>query len=100
MPETRDDLCWSVLQRAPNACVAWYLMAAWAYYHRDTPLLTDETFDRMGQIMAENWPRIAHPHKHLIGLDDLLAGSLYRLPEAAYPAVCRGAATRLLEGSE
>lgn len=58
-----------------NMMVPWYLMASYAYYVEDDPILTDNFFDNMGKRILENWEKITHFHKHYISKDELKAGS-------------------------
>ena len=59
-----------------NAGVRWYLMAAYAYYIKDAPIVSDDFFDRLAVRLRTAWETIEHPHKHLITEDDLWCGSL------------------------
>jgi NAD-dependent DNA ligase len=58
-----------------NLMVPWYLMAAYAYYKEDDPILSDYFFDNMAKVMLDKWNEIEHFHKHLIGPMDLAAGT-------------------------
>jgi len=58
-----------------NMMVPWYLMASYAYYQEDDPILSDHFFDNMGKVMLDKWDSIEHFHKHLIGTMDLVAGT-------------------------
>ena len=58
-----------------NLMVPWYLMAAYAYYKEDDPILSDYFFDNMAKVMLDKWNEIEHFHKHLIGPMDLVAGT-------------------------
>ena len=71
-----------------NLYVPWYLMAAYAYYMDDNPILSDGVFDMMAKKMLERWDEIEHQHKHYITVDDLRAGSLLL---AEYPLRVIGA---------
>ena len=79
--ETKSDLSAfhkayiDTTDRNPNMLVPWYLMAAYAYYVEDDPILEDAAFDRMCRRMLDNWDQISHYHKHLITKDDLQAGT-------------------------
>ncbi len=65
-----------------NMMVPWYLMASYAYYKQDKPILTDSFFDEMAKTMLACWDDIEHFHKHLITKDDLQAGTyLGKYPE-------------------
>lgn len=58
-----------------NMLVPWYLMAAFAYYVQDNPILPDHTFDHMAKKMLSHWEEIDHFHKDKITKDDLAAGT-------------------------
>ena len=55
--------------------VPWYLMASYAYYKEDDPILSDAYFDNLAKRMLDAWDEIEHFHKHLITTIDLAAGS-------------------------
>ena len=70
-----------------NLMVPWYLMASYAYYKDDDPILSDSFFDEMGKTMIAVWDDIEHMHKHHIKKDDLSAGTFLgeypsRVPDA------------------
>lgn len=58
-----------------NLMVPWYLMASYAYYVEDDPILSDSTFDRLAKRIMENWEKIEHHHKDKLTLDMLKAGT-------------------------
>lgn len=58
-----------------NMMVPWYLMASYAYYKQDDPILSDGFFDAMGTTMLERWADIEHYHKMYISKNDLKAGT-------------------------
>lgn len=58
-----------------NMMVPWYLMAAYAYYEEDDPIVSDHFFDDMAKTMIAVWNDIEHFHKHLISIDDLNGGT-------------------------
>ena len=70
-----DKECEDAIDTNINMSVPWYLMASYAYYVEDNPLLSDSTFDRLAIKMLKNWNDIDHFHKHVISEDDLHAGS-------------------------
>jgi len=70
-----DEKCMEAISNS-NMMVPWYLMAAYAYYEQDEPILSDGMFDGMAKAMLEKWDTIEHWHKDLITTDDLEAGSL------------------------
>ena len=76
-----------VTDRNVNMTVPWFLMAAYAYYVQDDPILTDSTYDRLCRRMLEEWDKIEHMHKHLITKNDLEAGTYL----GEYPSRIEGA---------
>ena len=41
-----------------------YLMAAYAYYVEDDPIMSDWHFDMLAKYLLENYDTIEHQHKH------------------------------------
>tara|TARA_B100001094_G_scaffold131313_1_gene127142 strand:- start:27720 stop:28022 length:303 start_codon:yes stop_codon:yes gene_type:complete len=76
-----------------NRTVPLYLMASYAYYVLDKPILADHSFDSMAKIMLECWDDIEHMHKEYITKDDLRAGTFL----GKYPSMAQGAAERLVK---
>lgn len=76
----------------PNLLVPHYLMACYAYYVEDDPLLSDKLFDEMSRELLARWDDIKHWHKDLILRDDLVAGTGYAIK---YPERVRAAAQAL-----
>ena len=70
-----EKACSDTCDSNPNMMVPWYLMAAYAYYVQDDPILEDSTFDRLAKRMLAQWDDIEHFHKHLLSTDDLTAGT-------------------------
>jgi len=70
-----DERAANIFAKNINMMVPWYLMAAYAYYREDNPILSDSFFDEMAKTMLEVWDDIEHFHKHLINKDDLAAGT-------------------------
>jgi len=64
-----------------------YLMAAYAYYVEDDPIMSDWDFDMLAKTLLENYDSIEHPHKHLVTKDDLRAGTYL----GEYPEIVKGA---------
>jgi hypothetical protein len=87
-----DDYAAEIFADNINMMVPWYLMAAYAYYKQDEPILTDAFFDAMGKTMLERWDDINHYHKHLITVDDLAAGTYL----GDYPSIVNGALEEML----
>ena len=98
-----DSQCKEVVRKNINMTVPWYLMSAYAYYHQDDPILTDETFDMLGRMMIKEWDKIKHRHKEIITEGDLKAGTclikLHEYPRLVIGALgdVRGEATKLQE---
>ncbi len=89
-----DVYMYREVTRSVHMYVPWYLMAAYAYYVEDDPVLSDAAFDGMAKKMLEQWGEIEHQHKHLITIDDLRAGTLLL---AEYPLRVIGAVEKLKE---
>ena len=70
-----DDYAAEIFADNINMMVPWYLLASYAYYKQDEPILSDAFFDAMGKTMMERWNDIIHFHKHFITLNDLEAGT-------------------------
>jgi len=87
-----DDYAAEIFADNINMMVPWYLMAAYAYYKKDEPILSDAFFDDMGKTMLERWDDIDHFHKHFITVDDLEAGTYL----GTYPSRIEGALEELL----
>ena len=92
-PENLDKECTDITDTNINMCVPWYLMAAYAYYVEDDPILSDSRFDRLARFMLERWDEIEHFHKHLITIRDLEAGTYL----GEYPSRVAGAVKQLRE---
>lgn len=82
-----DDYAAEIFAENINMMVPWYLMASYAYYKKDEPILSDAFFDAMSKTMLERWDDIDHFHKHLITVDDLQAGTYL----GDYPSRVEGA---------
>ena len=70
-----DNYATQIFDDNKNMMVPWYLMASYAYYKEDDPILSDALFDDMGKKLLENWDTITHLHKEYITKDELVAGS-------------------------
>ena len=58
-----------------NMTVPYYLMASYAYYEKDDPILSDDFYDKLAKNIIKQWDNIEHYHKHLLSKDMLEAGS-------------------------
>lgn len=90
-----DEYCLERINNSPDAAVSWYLMSAYGYYVKDYPIISDGMFDKLANIILDNYKKIKHPHKKLISEEDLKAGTLL-LKEEDYPDMCKSAYTRLV----
>jgi len=70
-----DKDCGDLIDDNINMTVPWYLMASYAYYEEDRPILSDSYFDRLTKKMLEYWDNIDHFHKDCISKDKLQAGT-------------------------
>ena len=52
--ELADKYCLDVIDDNINMLVPWYLMASYAYYVDDDPIITDNMFDKLGQKLLKN----------------------------------------------
>lgn len=82
-----EKACSDVCDVNVNMLVPWYLMAAYAYYVEDEPILGDNVFDLMARRILENWDKIEHRHKEYLTKDMLEAGTFL----GDYPPQVEGA---------
>ena len=88
-----DKICADKIDESLNLLVPWYLMAAYAYYVEDNPILSDSFYDRLVQKLLANWDSIEHPHKELLSKEQLEAGTYL----GEYPSRIKGALESLRE---
>lgn len=93
-----DGMCRTAIKGAPMSIVPWWLMASYLYYTHDLSVLSDALYDELAKDMLARWDDIRHPHKRLITVDHLEAGSLFSLKEDDYPMLTRNAAAHLVKG--
>jgi len=70
-----DNECLDATYINLQMMIPWYLMAAFAYYEQDDPILSDGLFDRLAKKMIQHWDELEHQHKEYISKDDLCAGT-------------------------
>ncbi|WP_287799783.1 DNA ligase LigA-related protein [Acidiphilium sp.] len=99
MTTTHDAYAENCIAESVNMLVPWYLVASYAYYHLDNPVLSDGCFDRLCQRFAEAWDQVEHPHKHLVDRESLAAGTCL-LAEDKFPEIVKGAVRHLLRSAE
>lgn len=91
-PASKDLLGkFGVLSHLDRA-VGWYLMAAYAYYELDEPLISDLEFDQLAKLLLDNWDNLTHPHKKFLTEEMLQAGTFI----GKYPSIVEGATLALL----
>ena len=78
-----------------NLTVPFYLMASYAYYKLDNPIISDSGFDNLAKVMLENWEMIEHRHKSFINKEDLSAGTFL----GKYPSMAIGAAETFIHSN-
>lgn len=88
-----DKECLDIIETNINMSVPWYIMAAYAYYVEDDPILSDSRFDRLAKAMLERWDEIEHFHKDCISTSDLEAGTYL----GEYPSRVKGAVKNIRE---
>lgn len=91
-----DEYALDCTEQNPDALVAWVLMAAYAYYHLDDPILSDECNDALCKRLYKLWNIVRHPHKALIKRKALKSASLYYLREEDFRLMTRHACRRVL----
>ena len=74
-----------------NLAVPLYLIAAYAYYIEDDPLISDDCFDWLAKLLKDHWEELSHRHKKYLTLDDLNAGTFL----GEYPSIVPGAVNDL-----
>ena len=45
-----------------NMLVPFYLMASYAYYEEDDPIVSDAEYDTICRMLDENWDTVEHSH--------------------------------------
>jgi hypothetical protein len=63
----------------PGLLVSFYMMASYGYYVRNFSIIYDEDYDQLCVEILERFDSIDHPHKHLIEVESLKAGTGYAL---------------------
>lgn len=76
-----------VISNNINMVVPYYLLASYAYYEEDDPIISDMLFDNMAKLFLEQYDNINHKHKSYITKDMLRAGSF----SGKYPTIVQDA---------
>lgn len=85
---------------SPRQALQAFLMCSYLYYIRYQSVVPDSEFDGLSKLLREHWAGFEHQHKHLVTLEDLAAGSLYKLREDDYPMMVKQGAEMWLRESE
>lgn len=80
-----DEKCREDFKSNPSSCIAWYLMASYAYYKENESLLSDSTFDKMCLYILTNWTTLEHRYKHLVNKESLTAGTGFDVEWNRFP---------------
>ena len=88
-----EKACGDTCDDSINMYIPWYIMAAYAYYVEDNPIVTDRLFDLMAKRILAHWDEIEHMHKHLLNKDMLEAGTYI----GEYPQRIKGAVASVRE---
>lgn len=70
-----------------NLAVPLYLIASYAYYIEDDPVISDDCFDWLAKTLKDDWDKVAHFHKKYITIDSVNAGTYL----GKYPLIVKGA---------
>lgn len=90
-----DAYAIGICEKNPNMLVPWYIMAAYAYYVQDQPIISDSLFDSMAVQILEKWETITHWHKEYLTQDMLKSGTYL----GDYPTITETAIQALHEQS-
>ena len=82
-----EKACMDKCDESINMYVPWYIMAAYAYYVQDDPIIDDHLFDTMAKRILSNWDEITHRHKSYLDKSMLEAGTYL----GEYPPQIEGA---------
>jgi hypothetical protein len=96
MSTPTEEMRASLATNGPGMLVPWYLIASYAYYVADSPVISDEDYDGLCKRLLLRWEEVSHPHKHLVDVEALRAGTAFHLTAASYPGIVVGAAHRLM----
>ena len=86
-----DQYAAEIFAKNINLMVPWYLMAAYAYYEQDAPILSDSFFDDLAKTLLVVCNDVQHRHKQYITVDMLNAGTYI----GKYPGIVEGAVEQL-----
>ena len=82
-----EKSCFDCVEGNINLSIPWYLMACYAYYVEDNPILEDVSFDRLAKKILNDWDKIEHIHKPYLTKEILESGTFL----GEYPSRVKGA---------
>ena len=72
---TNDKLCLEVCRKNIERAGSWYVMASYAYYVEDDPIITDECFEKLAKMLLKAYPTLPKCITELIKEETLRAGT-------------------------
>lgn len=88
-----DKCCMDIIDDNVNMMIPWYIMAAYAYYIDDEPIISDQLFDKLARRIYDKWDELEHIHKDYLNQDMVLAGTYL----GDYPTRVKGAVEQVRE---
>jgi hypothetical protein len=70
-----EKICMDITDSNHNMLIPWYIMASYAYYVQDDPLLSDGSFDRLCTKLLDQYDDLEHQHKSFVDKEQLTAGT-------------------------
>lgn len=88
------------IAKSPSLLVPWYLIASYAYYIKDSPVISDTLYDRICATLFDELDQfnVDHMHMDLCDAHALKAGTAYHLSESDYPSRVKSIVNRFLDG--
>lgn len=62
----QDRYCCNLLLSNKHMAVPWFILASYAYYVEDDPIITDACYDFVYKFMLTYWKDIVHIHKDVV----------------------------------
>ena len=88
-----DKCCMDIIDDNQNMMIPWYIMAAYAYYVEDNPIISDQLFDKLAQRIYNKWEELDHIHKDFLD-QDMVRSDTYL---GDYPSRVKGAVEQVRE---
>lgn len=80
-----DAIAKECISNKNSAAINWFVMASYAYYIKDSSLISDALYDEISLMLFFDIDKMESPFKRLINKESLLTGSLFNLTAADYP---------------